>query len=315
MRPARLIPAFFLCALALPAQPPPTLLDRIRNSSLAAGQRDELLQSFNARDFERMQTILEREAAAPVMPPLAAECHALAGAVAFLQGDMRRAAMSFLRADALAPLADPDRFTLAMALVRLGDAKSAREQLLRLSVLHPGSPLYLYWLARIDYNQRLYEQAVEKLRRVIRLDPEAARAYDNLGLALDMMGQPDEARQEFEKAVDLNRKLAQPSAWPPHNLGALLLRMQLFKEAEAALRESLRYDAGFEMAHYHLGRTLEAEGRDNEAIEEYRAATSGDAPVLEAFYSLGLLYRRHDRMREAQSAFAEYKKLKAQSPP
>ena len=58
-------------------------------------------------------------------------------------------------------------------------------------------------------------------------------------------------------------------------------------------------------------RALEAEGRDGEAMEEYRAAISHDPVVVEAFYSLGLLYRRHERGAEAEAAFAEYKKRKA----
>ena len=300
-------------ALAMAAQKPVTLLDRLRAADLPAGQRAELVRLFTAKDYAGVEDILARATAAPLAPALAAECHALEGAVAFLEGRMDRAVTSLRQADALTPLDDQDRFTLAMGLVRLGDTRPAREQLMRLTVAHPDVPLYLYWLARIDYDQRLYEQAVEKLRRVILLDPESSRAYDNLGLALDMLGQTDEARQAFEKGVDLNRKLTEPSGWPPQDLGALLLRMQQFKEAELALREALRYNSALPMAHYHLGRTLEAEGRDNEAINEYRAATAGAAPVVEAFYSLGLLYRRHDRGREAEAVFAEYRKWKAQS--
>jgi len=299
-------------ASAIAAQGPATLLDRLRSADLPADQRAELARFFTAKDYAQVEAILDRVTAAPLAPAVAAECHALAGAVAFLEGRMERAVTSLRQADALVPLDDRDRFTLAMALVKLSDIKSAREQLMRLTVDHPDVPLYLYWLARIDYDQRLYEQAIEKLRRVIRLDPESSRAYDNLGLALDMLGQTDEARQAFEKGVQLNRKLPEPSAWPPQDLGALLLRMQQFKEAEAALREALRYDSEVPMAHYHLGRTLEAEDRDNEAIEEYRAATAGPTPVVEAFYSLGLLYRRHDRSREAETAFAAYRKWKAQ---
>ena len=58
---------------------------------------------------------------------------------------------------------------------------------------------------------------------------------------------------------------------------------------------------------------LEAEGRDSEAMDEYRTAISRDPVVVEAFYSLGLLYRRHDRGAEADAAFAEYKRRKAES--
>jgi Flp pilus assembly protein TadD len=174
-------------------------------------------------------------------------------------------------------------------------------------------PLHLYWLGRLDYNQRLYEDAVAKFQRVLDLDPQSARAEDNLGLSLDMMGHYEEARVEFVKAVALNRKLPQPSPWPPHNLGYLLLRLENCDEAEQAFRESLRYDSRFAQSHYHLARVLEKQERDAEAIEEYRAAIALDSSLPEACYSLGLLYRRLERNSEAEAAFAEYKRRKAAS--
>jgi tetratricopeptide (TPR) repeat protein len=304
----------WLAPFCLPAQKVDNLIERIRNSPLPPEQREELERLFTGADFSRLEPVLEKQAGAPVNESASAVLYALAGAVEFLDGHMERAVVDFRLADRRAPLSDADRFTLSMALVKLNDVPAARAELTRLKGSHPESPLYLYWLARIDYDQRLYEEAVTKLRRVIQLDPASSRAYDNLGLALDMLGQEENARDAFQKAVDLNRKLPVPSAWPPHDLGSLLLRMQQFKDAETALRESLRYDSRFAMAHYHLGRVLEGEDRDSAAIDEYKAATSGDAPVMEAFYSLGLVYRRHDREADADAAFAEYKKRKAQSP-
>jgi tetratricopeptide (TPR) repeat protein len=306
--------ACLLLTAQLLAQQPDNLLERIRNSHLPPERRQALAASFSAKDFAGVEEILEREVAAAGSSPLAAELDALAGAVEFLHGRMGRAAMAFGRADRLTPVGDPDRFTWSMALVNLGDDKGAREQLTRLATSHPDAPLYIYWLARIDYGQRRYDDTIEKLNRVIRLDPLSARAYDNLGLALDMSGRPEEARDVFLKAVELNRKLPDPSPWPPHNLGYLLVRLLDFKSAETALRESLKYDPKFATAHYHLGRALEGNGRDNEAIDEYRVAISLDPTAVEALYSLGLLYRRHDRPTEADAAFAEYKKLKADVP-
>ena len=306
--------ACLLLSAHLLAQQPDNLLERIRNTRLAPDKRQALATSFSAKDFAGVEEILNREVAAAGRSALAGELDALAGAVEFLRGRMGRAAMAFSQGDSLTPLGDPDRFTWAMALVNLGDGRGAREQLTRLTTSHPDTPLYIYWLARIDYDQRRYEDAIEKLNRVIRLDPLSARAYDNLGLALDMSGRPEEARGAFLKAVELNRKLPEPSPWPPHNLGYLLVRLLEFKDAETALRESLKYDPRLSTAHYHLGRALEGEGSDSEAIDEYRVAISLDPAGVEALYSLGLLYRRHDRRTEADAAFEEYKKLKARAP-
>jgi tetratricopeptide (TPR) repeat protein len=297
----------------LPAQEPENLGARIRAAHLPAEVREQLESAYGAKNYARMRISLDRQLAA-TDGTAKAEIYALAGAVDFLGGRMANAADAFQRSNGLAPLDESDRFTWAMALVDLGRADAAREQIAMLNGRHPDRPLYLYWLGRIDYYQRRYVEAVEKLKRVILLDPTSARGYDALGLSFDMLGQPEDARAAFGKAVDLNRKLAQPSAWPPHNLGTLLLRLQQPKEAESALREALQYNPRFPEAHYHLARALEAEGRDNDAIGEYQVAVSLDKGLIEPLYSLGLLYRRQGRKAEADAAFAEYRTRKSQSP-
>ncbi|HKW99492.1 MAG TPA: tetratricopeptide repeat protein [Bryobacteraceae bacterium] len=293
-------------------QQPENLRERIRASQLPPDAREALAAAFASKNYARMQEVLDHQPAGPSPHP--GELQALTGDVEFLRGRMDRADQAFRNAEALAPLVDSDRFTWAMALVELGDFAGARRQLDLLSSRHPSAPLYIYWLGRIDYYQRLYDAAVEKFNRVIALDPTSARAYDNLGLSFDMLGRSGEAREALEKAVELNRKLAEPSAWPPHNLGYLEVRLEQFKDAEKALRESLKYDPHLAIAHYHLGRALEGDGRDAEAIEEYRAAVASKPRAVEALYSLGLLYRRHGRTAEADAAFSEYRKLKAESP-
>jgi tetratricopeptide (TPR) repeat protein len=68
------------------------------------------------------------------------------------------------------------------------------------------------------------------------------------------------------------------------------------------------------LAHYHLARVLENEGRNDAAIEEHKAAAALDVNLAEPLYSLGLLYRRGGQMAEAASAMAEYKRRKALPP-
>jgi len=297
------IRVLLLAAVPLLAQRPGALAERIRNAPLPVDQRQALDSAFSTKDFARIESILS--------PEPGAELQALLGALDFVGGRMNQAVDAFRRSEALKPLDDHDRFTLAMALVNLGDVKGSRAELTRLNQSHPDQAIYLYWLARLDYGQRLYDEAVEKLNKVIRLDPNSVRGYDNLGLSFDMMGLTDEAQNAFAKAVELNRKLAAPSPWPPHNLGYLLLRLQRFHEAEENLREALKYDPQFALAHYHLGRVLESEGQDDGAISEYKAAAALDPKIAEPLYSLGRLYLRHGRNAEAESVLAEYKKRKA----
>jgi tetratricopeptide (TPR) repeat protein len=286
-----------------------SLAERIRQAPLAPEQRIAVTSSLASGNYARIDSVLT--AAAGANPGHAAELYALLGAIYFVGHYIDRAVVAFQHADSLSPLSTRDRFTFAMALVNLSYTQAARAQLELLNRNQPEQSLYLYWLARIDYDQRRYEDAIAKLRRVIELDPQSARAWDSLGLALDMFANPEEARTALEKAVELNRRLAQPSPWPPNNLGMVLLRLESWKAAETALRESLRYDPRFAMAHYHLGRVLEKEGRDAEAMDEYRSAISLDPSLAEPCYSLGLLYKRLKRPAEADEAFAELARRKA----
>src|SRR5205823_13333679 len=92
-----------------------------------------------------------------------------------------------------------------MAYHRLNRPDWGRDELHRLSQSDLQNPLYLYWLAKLDYDARAYTTAISRLRRVIELDPKMMRAYNNLGLCYDALGQFDEAIQSFTRAIELNR--------------------------------------------------------------------------------------------------------------
>ncbi len=239
---------------------------------------------------------------------LQSEQRALCGILEFMNGQMDSALQAFQQAGKWKPLVESDRFTLAMAFVRLGRHDDARTELNQLAAREPNKAIYPYWLGRIDYDQRRYDAAVVHLKQAIELDPKSARAWDSLGLAYDMQGHSDDALQALEQGARFNRQQEHPSAWPPHDLGALLLRMGQTKQAEAAFREALQSDPQMEQAHYHLGRALEKDGADEEAVNEYLTAIKEDTKSADVCYSLALLYRKLHRDQDASAMFAEWRK-------
>jgi tetratricopeptide (TPR) repeat protein len=282
-----------------------TIADRLQIIFANSGEGKIAVRKLAGKDFTSLAAMLQRRAALNL--PDQAEVVALQGAVAFLAGQMNDAIGHFARAAELAPLRDSDSFTLAMVLVSLGDNRQATVLLSNLSGKYPKQSLYAYWLGRIDYDLRLYPEAVKKFQTAVELDPKSSRAWDSLGLAFDMQGQMEPAHDAFVTAVNLNRDLPRPSPWPPHDLGYWCLRMNRLPEAENALRESLRYEPGLAQAHYHLARTLEKDERTEQAIAEYKAAISNDGTLSEACYSLAMLYRKLHRDKEATAMFSEYK--------
>ena len=288
------------------------LSSRLRQALAASGEGDLAVQKLAARDFPSVQQMLEKRQLLEFPP--SPEIISLQGAVAFVAGDRKAAVAHFGRAAELGALADTDCFTFAMALVSLGDDQRAKGVLETLALNHPEQAIYVYWLGRIDYDLRRYGEAVEMLQKAVTLDPKSARAWDSLGLTFDMQGQTEEAYRAFTKGVDLNRRLPQPSPWPPHDIGYLYFRMGRLQEAESSLRESLRYNPTLAQAHYHLARVVEKEGLQEEAVAEYRVSVSLDSSASDACYSLAILYRKLHREPEAVAMFAEYNRRKRAQP-
>jgi tetratricopeptide (TPR) repeat protein len=150
---------------------------------------------------------------------------------------------------------------------------------------------------------------------VIELDPNMMRAYNSLGLCYDSLGRFDEAIQSFARAIELNRRQEQPSAWPSLNLVVSLISLNRLDEAEVRLHEALSYNPKFPQAHYQLGRVLEKEGKLVEAIAPLQRAIELDPSYPEPHYTLGRIYQRQGKREEAQEQMEKFKKLRGEPSP
>jgi tetratricopeptide (TPR) repeat protein len=289
-------------APAAPAQDPPAAAAGVRSLEkpdldsipLDADERARLAQAF--------------EAGAPRSPGLLR----LLGGVLFVTGEYLDSAIALEKAEALAPLDARSRFTLAMAYVVLRQGRWARPQLETLIAADPRSPLYPYWLARLEYDEEHYAAAVNGFRNALALDPGYVKAHDNLGLALDALGRYDEALRSYEEALRLNRARAAHSPWPALNLGLLLMRLDRLEEAEPLFRESAREDPRFAPAPYQLGIVLEKKGQAAEAIAALGQAAALDPRYAEPHYALARLYRRAGETEKADRALERFQALKNQ---
>ncbi|HEX6804668.1 MAG TPA: tetratricopeptide repeat protein [Terriglobales bacterium] len=270
---------------------------------------------MNRRDYKSAETILLEETKREPTSARAAKLFTVMGHILFLDGQYLNSAIAWEKADAIASIDDPTRFSLAMAYLRLNRPDWGRGELQRLSQGDPQNPLYLYWLAKLDYDARAYTPAISKLRRVIELDPNMMRAYNNLGLCYDSLGQFDEAIQSFTRAIELNRKQEHPSAWPPLNLAVSLISLNRLDEALARLHEALSYNPQFPQAQYRLGFVLEKQRKFEEAIAPLQRAVELDPSYPEPHYTLARIYQRQGKREEAQQEIEKFKKLRKEPSP
>jgi Flp pilus assembly protein TadD len=171
-------------------------------------------------------------------------------------------------------------------------------------------------LARLDYDRQKYTEAISELQRVTALDSKMSRAYDLLGLCYDYLGRLNEAITSFARAVELNRSQATPSPWPHLDMAISQIELGQLAEAEANLREAIKYDAHLPQAQYQLGRVLDRTERTQEAVEALKASAALNPQYPEPHYLLGRIYHKLGRAEVAKSEIEKFEHLqRTQSQP
>jgi len=277
--------------------------------------RREFEKAMRERDYKRAETILVKEAEGDPKSSRAAKLLTKAGGIFFLDGQYLNAAIAYKKADTIAPLDERGRFTMAMSYVKLNRRDWAKPELEKLSSLDPKNALYLYWLARLDYDAQRYNAAIAGFQKVIELDPRMMRAYDNLGLCYDYLGKYDDAIASYSRAVELNREQAQPSPWPHVNMAISLMAVNRLTEDENHLRMAIAYDARLPQAHYQLGQALEKQAKYEDAIESLNRAAALDPAYPEPHYALSRIYQRQGKSEEAKKSVERFQQLKKAKTP
>lgn len=309
--------AFGVCAQATPPTlaavqdqsadlPAQNLVDLQLDSTVQA----ELSEAMGRRDYPRAETILVAEAERDPKSLKTAKLLSMAGGVFFLDGKYLNSAIAWKRAEAIAPLDERSRFTLAMAYIKLNRPDWARTELQKLVVSAPEKPLYLYWLARLDYDTQSYTTAIARLQKVIEMDPKMMRAYDTLGLCYEYVAKPEDAIKSYNQAIELNRIQLKPSPWPHVDLAVSLIGVDRLEDAKKNLDQALRYDPRLPQAHYQLGRLLEMQGKFDAALDALTKASEFDQQYPEPHLAMGRIYHRLGDRKKAEDEITRFQQLK-----
>ena len=281
-------------------------------SSNAAAQ---LQHAVDIHDYLTAEKLLLAEIERDPKSAQAGRLLAYAGNVYFLSQDYMGAAIAWKKSAAIAPLDPKLRFTLAMAYVELKHPDWARKELESLAELNAKDALYPYWLGRVDYDGHEYIRAIRHFEKAIELDPEMARAYDNLGLCYYYQNQNELAVENYKKAIELDQRTEHPSPWPYLNLAVTEQFLNETQDAETNLREALRLDPAFTKAHFQLGTVLEGEGHLKEALVEFREAARLDATYAEPHIAIARIDRKLGNESEARDEVQAYLRLHPHSTP
>lgn len=134
-------------------------------------------------------------------------------------------------------------------------------------VNHEADELFAEGERLLDFGRT--EEAMEKFRECVRLQPDSAPARNKLGVCYARLEQWENAREQFAAALEFD-----PAYAPAHsNMGNLHREAGRLDDAVTAYLEALRHDPDYHIAHHNLGVVYRQQGKISEAVQQLKRAS------------------------------------------
>src|SRR5437879_169124 len=167
-------------------------------------------------------------------------------------------------------------------------------------------------IAQANAEADRHVDAVTEYQAAIRLAPTQSGLHEELGSEYRNLGRTQEAEEAYigELEIDPNNVLAK------YKLGVLNVEKGDVAKGKELIEAALKEKPGLLHSDYNLGRAEMLLGNAAAAAQLLERATSapGSDPevIKQAWYQLGIVYRRLHRMEDAQKAMATFQRLKAE---
>ena len=142
-------------------------------------------------------------------------------------------------------------------------------------------------------------EALAAHQKALQLNPNDAEAYVGIGNVLNTQGKQQEALACYKKALQLNPKLA--TAY--NGLGIALRGQKKLDEAVAAYQKAIELNPKYATAYNGLGIALRGQKKLDEAVAAYRKAIELNPKYATAYNNLGNALRGQKKLDEAVAAY------------
>src|SRR5467141_1635072 len=168
-------------------------------------------------------------------------------------------------------------------------------------------------LAQANAEADRHTDAVAEYQAAIKLAPTQPGLHEELGAEYRSLGKVQEAEESFLRELEM----APHSVLAKYELGVLAVEQSDGAKGKVLIESALKEKPDLLHSDYNLGRAEMLLGNDAAAAEafnrEVSAPDSDPDTVQQAWYQLGIVYRRLHRTEDAQKAFAMFQKLKDES--
>lgn len=202
----------------------------------------------------------------------------------------------------------------AKALYLLRRDPDAEETLRRAAARAPSDAEIPYDLGRIYYQQGRHKEAAALLRRATELDPRAYKAWDNLGLAAEALGDVAQAQQHYLKALSLVYKDHPQYDVVYANFADLLIKLGNYQRAFDLAAEAAQRNPNDARNFFLTGKALVLLERNDVSVRWFEQAIALNADYPEPHYLLAQAYRRLGREADAERALKSFQAASARAP-
>lgn len=163
----------------------------------------------------------------------------------------------------------------------------------------PEDPDAQYALGNALFDLNIFNEAAMAYQRCLQLDPNYAKAYSNLGLALRRMGQPEAAVGLYEKALELAPD--DIATWK--NLWAVAAELGDSARAEKCLKRLAELDPKNPEILEALAEYYRQSGQFEAASGFYATLIALDPKNLGYRYALGICAFKQEHWEDAEQAW------------
>jgi tetratricopeptide (TPR) repeat protein len=202
----------------------------------------------------------------------------------------------------------------AKALYLLARATEAEDTLKLASARAPKDAEIPYSLGRIYYQQSRHAEAAEMFRRATAMDARDYRAWDNLGLASEALGDVAQAQQHYLKAISLVYKDHPEYDVVYANFADLLIRLGDFQRAFDLAAEAAQRNPGEPRNFFLSGKALVQAGRSDLGVRWFEQAIKLDPDYPEPHYQLSQAFRKLERLADAERELKSFQAATARAP-
>ena len=149
--------------------------------------------------------------------------------------------------------------------------------------------------------------AVILLQNAIQINPNSAKAYNNLGMAFKDLGESHKAIDCYKKAIQV-----QPNYTKAYNnLGVVFEELAEYEKAKSYYEQEIKINPNFANSYYNLGNVLEELCEYQKAIISYKKTIKIQPDHINAHNNLALVFKSLGEYQQAIDCYENAIKYKS----